>query len=134
MGAELSGRRSGFTLVELVVAMTLMATVGLAIGAVTARLVSAAARDSQLVVALDLVNERLARVSGDPAYTELEGRYEGDEATLVGFPGMQRTTEIERVNVELDGGGRVDYKIVEVTVTGPGLNEPVVRTTTVGLQ
>lgn len=132
MASELKSRREGFTLVELVVAMTLMATVGLSIAAVTGRLVSSAARDGQEVVALDLVNDRLAHIAGDPAYLEIEARYEGDEETIPGFPDMSRTTTIERTNAELDGAGRVDFLRVEVSVNGPGMAAPVVRTTTIG--
>lgn len=124
--ANASVVRNGFTLVEVLVALMLISGVALAMGAAVARLSSTAAREGQSMRALELTRERVVRVAGDPAYARLETRYNGTEAaaTLAGFT---RTTTIQRVLQNGTGGLMLDYKIVDVQVTGPGVRGAVTR-------
>lgn len=117
---------NGFTLVEVVVALMLISGVALTMGASVAKLSSTAARDGQVTRAVELARERVVRVSGDPAYAQLEARYNGTEApaTLNGFT---RTTQVQRVLENGTGGLMLDYKVVDVQVTGPGVEGAVSR-------
>jgi len=117
--------RRGFTLVEVLVALMLISGVALTMGAAVGRLSSSTAHDGQEMRAVELVRERLARVAGDPAYAQLETRYNGTEsaATLDGFT---RLTRIQRV-LQTSGGSVLDYKTVDVQVTGPGVDGAVSR-------
>lgn len=124
--------RDGFTLVEVVVALLLLSVVALSVGAATTRLSSSSARDGQVMTAIDLANERLNRAQGDPSYASLEARYAGTESTLPSFPGLQRVTTVQRVVQAMPDGRQLDYKVIEVTVSGAGLAAPVTRRTIVG--
>lgn len=128
MEVELKGARDGFTLVEVIVALVLLSVFGVTIAAATGKLSSAAATDGQYLVALDLVNDRLATIQGDPAYLQLRTRYHGKENTLTGFPGLARTTTINRSVDTLVTGRLRDVTTIGVAVEGPGLKHPVSRT------
>jgi len=119
--------RGGFTLVEVVVALTLLAAMALFLGVAAARLTGSAARDAQQLAALDLVNERIGRIQADLAYPALEARYAGVENNLETMPGGERSTTIRHILQTHPDGRRLDYKIVEVQVAGPGLAAPVRR-------
>jgi prepilin-type N-terminal cleavage/methylation domain-containing protein len=123
--------RDGFTLVELIVAMLLLATVAMTIGAATAKLASNTARGAETLTAMDLADDRMHSLQSDPSYTALETRYSATESTLIGFPGLRRTTSITRVTRVLANGRAVDYKVAVVSVTGTGLMQPVIRVATV---
>ncbi len=120
-------KENGFTLVEVIIAMLIMSTVLLAMVGATASLihvVSVADRNSS---ALQLVDSRIERVQMDPNYAGLDSTYAGTESDFPTLPGYVRTTTI----VQFGGTGQaVDYKKVTVTVTGPGLTDPVARTIT----
>jgi prepilin-type N-terminal cleavage/methylation domain-containing protein len=121
-----TGARKGFTLVEVLVALVLISGVALTMGAAVARLSSSAARDGQMMRAVELVRERVVRISGDAAYARLETRYNGTE-TGAALDGFTRTTAIQRVLQNTAGGLVLDYKIIDVQVTGPGIDGAVAR-------
>jgi prepilin-type N-terminal cleavage/methylation domain-containing protein len=118
--------RNGFTLVEVLVSLVLIAGVALAMGASVARMSSISARDGQVLRAVELARERTVRISGDPSYARLETRYNGTEAAAT-LGGFTRTTAIQRVLVNQGGGVMLDYKIIDVQVAGPGLDGAVAR-------
>jgi prepilin-type N-terminal cleavage/methylation domain-containing protein len=124
--ANASNVRRGFTLVEVLVALVLISGVALMMGAAIARLSGSAARDGQELRAVELARERVARVSGDPAYGALEARYNGTEAAAT-LGGFTRITTIQRVLTAGVGGAMLDYKTVDVQVTGPGVDGAVSR-------
>jgi prepilin-type N-terminal cleavage/methylation domain-containing protein len=124
--ANASVVRKGFTLVEVLVALVLISGVALTMGSAVARLSSSAARDGQEMRAVELTRERLARVAGDPSYGQLEARYAGTE-TAAALDGFTRRTTIQRVLQAGTGGAMLDYKLVDVQVTGPGVEGAVTR-------
>jgi prepilin-type N-terminal cleavage/methylation domain-containing protein len=131
MALELKAARRGFTVIEVIVAVVLLGGVALTIGAATARLLASTTRDAQALTALDLVNDRLANVLANPTYTDLQSRFEESDTPVPLFPGMVRTTVVQR-QVQNHGGGRQsDMTMITVSVTGPGLTAAVVRSTTV---
>ena len=121
-------RTRGFTLVEVIIAITILGLVVVSLAGSTGAFVRLTAQDEARAVATQLAQERLALVQMDPNYGGLDSAYAGTETAVSGAPGFSRATSITRV-----GGANqaTDHKLVTVTVTGPGLTVPVVRTTTV---
>ncbi|MGH7674001.1 MAG: type IV pilus modification PilV family protein [Gemmatimonadales bacterium] len=118
--------RGGFTLIEVLVAMVLLAGVLLVFGSATSRSVTVVTTSTQQAGAIQLVEDRIDQVRMYPNYTLLDSLYAKTEASLPGWPGFQRVTTMVRTT----SGGN-DYKMVTVTVTGPGLKAPVARTVTI---
>lgn len=123
--------REGFTLVELLVAVVILTTVVLGVGAATSRLAAMAATSAQQATAQDLAEGRLEQVMMDPAYDSLQQRYAGTETTVPDFPGFTRSTQITRTQTTLKGGGMLDYTRATVTVSAPGLTRSVARSVTI---
>ncbi|MFW6079746.1 MAG: hypothetical protein ACODAE_09000 [Gemmatimonadota bacterium] len=117
------GRR-GFSAVELVVALVMLAAAvaGLRYGA-TLQSNEDELRRARLE---RLAVERLRTVLTDPDYESIEQRYHGIELRLAGMAGHVRTTRILHRR-DSTHAGVVDFKRVTVTVTGPALEEPIVR-------
>ncbi len=119
----------GFTLIEVMVALVILAVVLLGLGAATGTLVSRVSNSGRKEVALELAQDRLTRVQIDPVYDSLEARYASTGDTVPGHPGYTMSTDI----VHWGGSGQAeDYKVVTVQVDAPGLAGPVARTGTVG--
>lgn len=119
----------GFTLIEVMMALTIIAGVLLAMGAATASFVHEVAVGNRNAMALQLVDDRIETVQADPYYAGLDTAYAGTETDFPTLPGYTRTTTI----LALGGAGQsVNYKKVTVTVAGPGLADRVARTITVG--
>jgi prepilin-type N-terminal cleavage/methylation domain-containing protein len=118
--------RSGFTLIEVLIAMVLLgfAVMG-AQAVITDRLVGNVAHEDERSAARQLVEDRLQLVQTDPAYAELGDRYAGDEHSLPSFPGYERTTFLSR---------EVDHTIVTVQVVTPAGRDTVAGTAVVGVQ
>jgi prepilin-type N-terminal cleavage/methylation domain-containing protein len=125
---------SGFTLVEVIVALTLLGVVLLGMTSATTGLARSAATASRSTAALGLIQERIAMVQADPAYAQLEARYGGSEAALDGFPGFTRETSFQVVLDSLPNGRVRDFKRVTVEVAGPGLPAPLSRTVAIARQ
>ena len=119
----------GFTLIEVMMALTIIAGVLLAMGAATASFVHEVAVGNRNAMALQLVDDRIETVQADPYYAGLDTAYAGTETDFPTLPGYTRTTTILAVG---GAGQSVNYKKVTVTVAGPGLAQPVARTITVG--
>ena len=123
----MTGRR-GFTLIEVMIALTILLVVIMLLASSTGRTVNIAATASAQETALQLAMDRVEQIRGDPRYNALEATYTATENVFPGLPGYVRTTRI----VHVGGVGQAnDYKKITVTVTGPGLAAPVARTMTV---
>lgn len=121
--------RAGMTLIEVMVALTILAIVMIGLGRFTtdfARTVSEAGNRS---TASDLVAERLETVKSGGRYDLIETQFQGNETTIVGFGGFARRTMVNHV-----GGApsdSVDYKVITVEVTGPRLSKAVRKSTVI---
>ena len=124
--------RPGFTLLELLIAMILLAIVMLGAGAMTDTLIRTVVADEMEATAMQLAEDRLQAVLLDPAFAELEARHEWVEEPVDSAPAFRRETIMDRVVEAMEGGGRVEYVRVTVRVSGPRLPEPVARTAAVG--
>jgi prepilin-type N-terminal cleavage/methylation domain-containing protein len=120
--------RRGFTLVEVIIAMVILLTVVLAMGSATGSFVRQTSQEVTRATATQLAQDRLQVIQMDPNYAGLVATYQMTETNLPGLPGYTRVTKITQVG----GTGQTnDYKVVTVTVTGPGVVTPLTRTTTV---
>ena len=139
MGAEVlrpgqaeSGAQRGMTLIEIIIALTILATVLLGMGQFAFNFSKVERQAEARTIAVNLADQRLSEVRASPNYSGMETNYAGTEATISGFPGYQRTTTITHT-----GGPRPtytnDYKTVTVTVTASTLSAPVTKTVVVAV-
>ena len=119
--------RRGMTLVEVMVALTLLATVLLSLGAFGVRLARLTTNGRAMGTAQQLASDRIEAVKGAPKYDQIETLYQGTEATVSGFPGFKRQTVVTHI-----GGtskDSIDYRVVTVIVSTRRLATPVRKTT-----
>ncbi|MGH7648903.1 MAG: type IV pilus modification PilV family protein [Gemmatimonadaceae bacterium] len=122
-------RRTGFTLIEVMMALVILLGVILGVAQLTAKMVHTVATSDQQLTAVQLAEGRLEQIRLDPDYTDLETNYNATETSFPTLTGFKRVTVVTHVG----GAGKTqDYKKVTVTVTGPGVVSPVSRTVTVG--
>ncbi len=118
------------TLIEVVVALTILAVVLLGMGRFAFNFSRTERQSEARTVAVELASQRLAAIRSTPNYAGLEATFAGTESAIAGFPGYARTTVIVHT-----GGPRPtytnDYKTVTVTVSSPALAAPVSETVVV---
>jgi prepilin-type N-terminal cleavage/methylation domain-containing protein len=118
---------SGFTLVEMMIALVILAGVALAVGGSTGQLVRAGADDRIAGQAAAAAEAQLGLVLVWPEYATIDSAFAGTVANTP-FTGASRTTTVVRTG----GTGQAnDYKKITVTVTAPGLSVPVSRSLTI---
>jgi prepilin-type N-terminal cleavage/methylation domain-containing protein len=121
--------RNGFTMIEVIVASVILGAALLAMAGFTVRYQHVDATARILNEAQQAANERLERVRTAQPYLSID-TMATTESSLVGYPGYVRQTIVTRV-----GGAAadtVDYKIVTVRVTTPGVARVVSKTSFVG--
>lgn len=123
-------RKEGFTLVEVVVALVILSTAVLGLASSASRLATTSAAAELRALAMEAVEDRIARVRLDPRYGGLDTLYAGVETDLFGITGVTRTTAV--VHVHQGPPQPLDYKRISVTVTGPMLTPPVSRQIIIG--
>jgi prepilin-type N-terminal cleavage/methylation domain-containing protein len=125
-----SGGERGMTMVEIVVALTILAVVILGMGQFAFNFSRSERQAEARTIAVELADQRLAEIRASPNYSGLETNYATTETTITGFPGYQRQTTIVHT-----GGPRPtytdDYKTVTVAVTSAALASPVTKTVVV---
>jgi prepilin-type N-terminal cleavage/methylation domain-containing protein len=121
--------RRGFTLIEIMVAMVVLAAVLLGAGQFTARFIHSTAISQVTTVASDVATERMEMITTDPSYTTLGARWAGTTTGFPGYPSMTMTTTLQRIT---GNAPRRDYTVLTVQVTEPTLPNPVRLTSIVG--
>jgi prepilin-type N-terminal cleavage/methylation domain-containing protein len=119
-------QRRGFSLVELVVALTILTVVLLALITLTGRTMHTAVIADIEQAALQLVSDRTDEVLSDPRYDALDSLYAGTETNFPTMSDLTRTTVVLHVLDSIQ-----DYKRVTVSVTGSALRAPIARTISV---
>ena len=109
-------------------ALVLLMIVLLGFAVSSARMLHTVTTSDLQETAIQLAQSRLEMVELDPNYGGLDSLYVKTETSFPTMPGFSRATTITRFG---GPGQPVDYKRITVTVSGPGLLAPVVRTTTV---
>lgn len=122
--------RQGFSLVEVTVALVLLAAGMLALQEAVVRMVRQVSDDSRTASAIQLVEDRLELVRSDPQYDSLTARYTTTETSPGGVSGLTRVTAITRVR-DSTAAGITDFRRITVSVQGSGLKFPISRTVSV---
>jgi prepilin-type N-terminal cleavage/methylation domain-containing protein len=129
-GSVRTGGERGLTMVEIIVALTILAVVIFGMGKFAFNFARTERQSEGRTIAVALADQRLAEIRAAPNYSGLEATYGTTETTIAGFPGYQRQTTIVHT-----GGPRPtytnDYKTITVTVTSPALSTPVTKTVVV---
>jgi Tfp pilus assembly protein PilV len=124
---RIAASRQGMSLVEIVVALTILTGAMLGLGAFGVRFTRTMTQTRIVSTALDLATDRIEDVKLASTYLAIDAMA-GTETAPNGMTGYKRTTIVTRV-----GGAAnsvVDYKIVTIDVRGPA-STPSVRKTTV---
>lgn len=111
-------------MVEVIAAMVILSFV--LVGMVgTSGFLTTVARADRQAAANELAEDRIEQVKMEPKYTKIDSLYAGTESSFPTLPGYTRTTTVVQV-----GGPALtqDYKMITVTVNGPGLPAPSKRT------
>ena len=117
----------GFTLIELIIAAGVLMLIVLGMATTTVRFVRLVAESDWRATAIELADDRIQLIAMDPDYDQLEAKYSGTESAFPTLDGVTRETLI----VHFGGAGQ-DFKRITVTVSVPGLEQPVTRSVTVG--
>lgn len=120
-------RERGFTLIEVILALSILLVVMMMLASTTGRALHTAATTQSQQTAIQLVMDKVDQVRNDPNYDGLEAAYAKTDTTFTGLPGFRRVTSIVRIGGQ---GQTNDYKKITVVVTGPGIT-PVSRSVTV---
>lgn len=121
-------RRLGMTLVESMVAVTILGSVTLGLGAFMAKFTRTATDVRIRTKAAQLAAQRIETIKSAGQYDSL-AKFAATETNIPGYAGLTRQTIVAQVGG--DSTSTVDYRIVTVEVTGTGLQSPVRKTTAV---
>lgn len=127
-GLTLRRRRSGMTLAEVIVAMTILITVLLVLGAFSVTFAQASGQAHLVIAANEIAAARLDAARTQATYGAVDTLARTDSVRT------ELTTYKWRTEVRRIGGAptdTVDYKLVTVTVTHPGMRKVVTKTTAV---
>ena len=122
-----TSRRTGMTLMEVTVALIILAGVLLSLGKFSGNLARGSGNARLLASATQLVADRMGVVKGAPRYTAIESLYVTTETTIPGFTGFKRQTMVKRIGGKATDS--IDYKIITVEVSNPSLTKPVRKST-----
>ncbi len=124
--------RDGFTLVEVIVSLLLLGTVVLSLSAATAGMIRSSTESARNTVSMSLVQEQLGRIAADPEYDALQENYQGVENGELQGVGYRRTTLVQRVRQNQQGGRAIDVTRVTVTVEETGSGRALTRSISIG--
>ncbi len=124
--------RRGFTIIELTVVVLLLSIAILGIGASATYMIQVGSNARVKSEALQAVDGRISQIVMDPRYDVLDSLYGRTEEGLPGLEGYERVTRITHTRTPGHSGRFIDYKVVMVSVSGPGLAENLSRSILVG--
>ncbi len=123
----IKGVRKGMTLVEVMMAVTILATAMLSIASFMGKFARIVAVSDVKNTANELASQRLEEIKNAPRYTAIDTLYPGTVSLATPYVGYTRKTQVTHT-----GGGAkdlYDYKTVTVTVSNSRLGTPIKRTT-----
>lgn len=124
----------GFTMVEMIISLVILALAILGLSSTTTRLARVAVDAENRALALQAVEDRISRIRLHPVYQQLDSVFSESEAEIPSLPEYTRSTDLTRIIEPGDREGKyIDFTRITVTVDGPGLNEPVSRTVAIGV-
>ncbi len=120
-------KREGMTLVEVMIAITILATAMLAIAAFMGKFAHAVAVSDVRNSASEIASQRLEDVKTSPRYSAIDSLYPGTVSLSAPYVGYTLTTIVSHT------GGTApalyDYKTVTVIVNNGRLDAPLRRST-----
>ncbi|MDT8368567.1 MAG: prepilin-type N-terminal cleavage/methylation domain-containing protein [Longimicrobiales bacterium] len=119
---------NGFTIVEVVIALTILSVAILGMGASVGGLSRSAAEAEIEAIAVESLDDRLVQIRMDPRYALLDSIYSGTE-TDTPYPGATRVTTVTRVRTT---NPDLDFMRIFVRVTLPEIQTPLSRQIVVG--
>ena len=123
----------GFSMVEVVTSLVILAVAMVGLGSTTARLARVADDAEIRALARQAVDDRIARIRLHPAYEDLDSVFSEGGAEVQGLPEFRRSTTVTRIRAPGEGEGkRLDYTRITVSVAAPGLESPVSKTVVLG--
>jgi type IV pilus modification protein PilV len=105
--------RRGFTLIEIMIALVILAVAILGMATAIARFIHVVSLANSRAAATQLAQQRIEQVLMDPNYAAIDTAYGKTETSFPGMAGYVRMTTVEWVNDSLD------YKRVTVRVIPP---------------
>lgn len=117
---------SGFTLVEIMFAVSIVTTAIIGLAAFVPKFMNTSSKGAVVSAASDLAVDQVETIKAFPTFATLETTFNG---TLVGFPtcaSCSRTTTIVH-----DSSATSNYKIVTVQITSPLLSTTIAKTTVI---
>jgi prepilin-type N-terminal cleavage/methylation domain-containing protein len=124
----------GFTMVEVVTSLVILAVAIIGLSSTTARLAQVASKAETRALALQAVEDRISRVRLHPIYQQLDSVFSETGVEVPNLPDYTRSTTLTRVIEPGEREGKyVDFTRITVSVDGPGLEEPISRTVAVGV-
>jgi type II secretory pathway pseudopilin PulG len=117
------------TLVEVIVALSILGGAMMGLAVFTVRLSQATTAARLRATAAQLVSDRIEAVKGAATYGGIDSLFVKTEGSITGYPSFTRKTLVTHV-----GGGvadTIDYRVVTVEVNSPRLPTPVRKTTVI---
>jgi prepilin-type N-terminal cleavage/methylation domain-containing protein len=124
--------KQGFSLIEVIVALVILAVSVMGLQLVAANMLAQAGTAQLQLAASQLAEDRVDFIVLEPVYDSLP-RYAATENALPNYPGFVRTTAISRTR-DSTAAGITDFRRITVSVSAPRLRAPVVRTITIAAQ
>jgi prepilin-type N-terminal cleavage/methylation domain-containing protein len=121
-------RRDGFTLVEMLLSIVVLAIILASVARYTGQYLHTVSTSTTRTAAAEVARERIGLVDMDPSYTTLAAAWAGTEIGFPGYPGMRRITTVSRIT---GNAPQRDYTIVTVRVLEPTMGAPIDVTTVV---
>lgn len=122
MPRRATSNRAGFTLIEVLIAVTLLSLAVISLGQFMGKFQNATTKATILAVMTTVAKERLEMIRADPRYTTLNTRYgSGGTADTTGFPGysmIRRQTFLSRDQTGAPARDRTTVTVKVFTTTG----------------
>ena len=118
----------GFTLIEVVVSLVILAVGILGISTSVSRLSLTSASIEQRALALQAAQDRISLILLHPRYGELDSLFTATETDLPGLEGFTRTPSIVRIRNPGSAGRVEDFTRITVAVDAVLLTRPVTQT------
>jgi prepilin-type N-terminal cleavage/methylation domain-containing protein len=119
--------RKGMSLIEVMIAITILATAMLGIAGFMGKFARIVAVSDVKNTANELASQRIEEIKNAPRYSAIDTLYPGTVSLIAPYVGYTRKTLVTHT-----GGGAADlydYKTVTVTVSNNRLSTPIKRST-----
>lgn len=118
--------RRGISLIETMIAMTILVIIVTTFGRFMAAFQQGTTRATALTVASAVAKERLELIRADPRYTTLITLYDtGAGADTIGFPGYATMRRVTTMLRDQTGTPARDRTTITIQVSWPGMNDTV---------